>query len=122
MGAAFRCARGRPWSGAGSLRGVGVPVVSAAAPAVLLAGDRLARRVDLRLLIRTDRRICTRTTAGVRRAEPGGLVLEAQAGADGVDLRVWGPAGTDTDGVEAALAAARSWVGLDDDPAPLRDI
>jgi 3-methyladenine DNA glycosylase/8-oxoguanine DNA glycosylase len=64
------------------------------------------------------------TATSARRAEAGPagpVVLRAsgQPGAAAVVLEVWGPAATPPETVEAALAAAGAWLGLDDDPSEL---
>jgi len=96
----------------------------------LLASDRvrLADRVDLVPITDRARRgsIATRPRQGVvRRAEPGPcgpLIYDATQTGDRVTLGVWGPRATPPDAREAAMHAARAWVGLLDAPPDLAEI
>lgn len=89
-----------------------------------LASERTARRVDLDAAIATDwgrGAVSIRRGPQVhRRAEPGGLVVEACSDPDGVTVTVYGPPGEHDAG--AALASARGWAGLDDDPGDFGEV
>jgi 3-methyladenine DNA glycosylase/8-oxoguanine DNA glycosylase len=88
----------------------------------LLAIDLVARRVDLDAVLRPERgrgAVAVRDARGVhRRAEPGGLVLEAAPHPEGTALAVYGEPPV---ALDSARAAAHGWAGLDDDPDGFTD-
>jgi 3-methyladenine DNA glycosylase/8-oxoguanine DNA glycosylase len=93
----------------------------------LLAADRLsmADRVDVVPLTDRARRgsVATRPRRGVvRRAEPGPhgpLIFEAAQQGDSVAVQIWGADATPHGTREAALEAARAWIGWRDRPPDL---
>jgi 3-methyladenine DNA glycosylase/8-oxoguanine DNA glycosylase len=90
--------------------------------ATLLAADnlRMADSLDAVPLVDRLRRgaVAVRIRPGlVRRAEPGPcgpLIFDAVQRGEQVDVQVWGPAATPPDAREAALEAARAWIGWRD--------
>jgi 3-methyladenine DNA glycosylase/8-oxoguanine DNA glycosylase len=103
------------------------PTAVAARSWAMLAEDRVRMAARVETIAVTDRArrgaVAARVRPGlVRRAEPGScgpLTLEAVQRDDVVQVRVWGPPQTPRPECEAALAAARGWVGVDDRPTDL---
>ena len=113
----------------GTLPGVTAVVLPPAAPATVLASDRVRVPVRLDRIIRTDRArrggVVRWDGRWMRRAEPGPagpLVLAATADAGGTTLEVRGPVATPAQTVEQALDDARGWVGLHDDVAAFGEV
>jgi 3-methyladenine DNA glycosylase/8-oxoguanine DNA glycosylase len=99
--------------------------MSVAAPVVaVLAEDQVVRRPLSCTIWAGSGRARGRTVqrlpdGGWRRAEQGPegpLLLEVRPAADRLRLQVWGSPRTPAPAAERALAAARAWAGLDDDP------
>ena len=106
-----------------------VTTIEAPTEAVLLASDRDRTPVRLDRVLRADwaprGAVVTSDGRWFRRAEPGPagpLVYAAAADADATVLHIWGPAPTPLDTVDAAVEAARAWVGLTDDLRAAGDV